>query len=217
MEAEYIPQPCNPLACSFSRTMEKSQAHERSDGTAPATAMTGHFDCNICLDFVVDPVVTLCGHLYCWPCIYKWMQVESNAHQQCPVCKAFLSQDTIVPLFGRGRDSSPKVAQGIPLRPAINFNHDNTVNNLTQQSQFQQQHHHHHLNDSIAYEDSSLLTTGVGGLAFCILPWVHSRQHILTLSGNNPRLRRQELQVESSLHQIWVFLVFCAVVCFLVF
>ncbi|XP_074592851.1 E3 ubiquitin-protein ligase RMA1H1-like [Curcuma longa] len=202
--------------------MEKSQAHNRSDGTAPVTAMTGRFDCNICLDLVVDPVVTLCGHLYCWPCIYKWMQVESMSHRQCPVCKAFLSRDTIVPLFGRGRDSSPKVAQGIPHRPAINFNHDSTASNLTQQSQFQQQqqqhqHHQHHLNDSIAYVDSSLLTTGIGGLAFWILPWLHSRRYVLTLSGNNPRLQRQELQVESSLHQIWVFLFFCAVVCLLVF
>jgi len=31
------------------------------------------FDCNICLENVQDPVVTLCGHLYCWPCIYKWL------------------------------------------------------------------------------------------------------------------------------------------------
>lgn len=204
MEAECIPQPCNLHACS--------QAHNRLDGTAPAmmAAMTSCFDCNICLDLVVDPVITLCGHLYCWPCIYKWMQAESMSHRQCPVCKAFLSRDTIVPLFGRGRDSGPKVAPGIPLRPA---------SNLTQHSQFQ--HHHsrrRRLNDSIAYDDSSLLTAGVGGLAFSVLlPWVHSRQYILTLSGNNPRLQRLQLQVESSLHQIWVFLFCCAVVCLLVF
>eukprot|EP00592_Proboscia_alata_P005065 CAMPEP_0194375024 /NCGR_PEP_ID=MMETSP0174-20130528/23479_1 /TAXON_ID=216777 /ORGANISM="Proboscia alata, Strain PI-D3" /LENGTH=722 /DNA_ID=CAMNT_0039154947 /DNA_START=111 /DNA_END=2279 /DNA_ORIENTATION=- len=32
------------------------------------------FDCNICLESVVEPVVTLCGHLYCWPCLYKWLE-----------------------------------------------------------------------------------------------------------------------------------------------
>ncbi|KAL3353098.1 hypothetical protein AABB24_020871, partial [Solanum stoloniferum] len=35
------------------------------------------FECNICLDVVHDPVVTLCGHLYCWPCIYKWIHFKT--------------------------------------------------------------------------------------------------------------------------------------------
>jgi RING-type zinc-finger len=29
------------------------------------------FDCNICLDMPGDPVVTACGHLYCWSCLYR--------------------------------------------------------------------------------------------------------------------------------------------------
>lgn len=29
------------------------------------------FECNICLDVVNEPVITLCGHLFCWPCIYE--------------------------------------------------------------------------------------------------------------------------------------------------
>lgn len=67
----------------------------------------GCFDCNICLDFVHEPVVTLCGHLYCWRCIYKWLHVQSDSlsadeHPQCPVCKADISHSTMVPLYGRG-------------------------------------------------------------------------------------------------------------------
>ena len=29
------------------------------------------FECNICLSLSREPVVTLCGHLYCWPCLYR--------------------------------------------------------------------------------------------------------------------------------------------------
>ncbi|KAF7803461.1 E3 ubiquitin-protein ligase RMA1H1-like [Senna tora] len=71
----------------------------------------GCFDCNICLDFAHEPVVTLCGHLYCWPCIYKWLHVQSSSlasdeHPQCPVCKAEISHATMVPLYGRGQASA---------------------------------------------------------------------------------------------------------------
>jgi hypothetical protein len=29
------------------------------------------FECNICLEQPVEPVISLCGHLFCWPCIYE--------------------------------------------------------------------------------------------------------------------------------------------------
>ena len=29
------------------------------------------FECNICLELAKEPIVTLCGHLYCWPCLYR--------------------------------------------------------------------------------------------------------------------------------------------------
>ncbi|GMI79783.1 RING membrane-anchor 1 [Hibiscus trionum] len=91
---------------------------------------TRGFDCNICLDSVQDPVVTLCGHLYCWPCIYKWLHFDTisaenqdrNQHQ-CPVCKAEVSVATLIPLYGRGvttkkpRAETPRFGIDIPKRP----------------------------------------------------------------------------------------------------
>eukprot|EP00249_Psilotum_nudum_P007832 c20849_g1_i2 orf=248-940(+) len=93
---------------------------------APAGASgsdDGSFDCNICLELAQDPVVTLCGHLFCWPCLYRWLRVHSTC-QECPVCKAVVEEEKIVPLFGRGKvgsaDPRTKAVPGvnIPQRPA---------------------------------------------------------------------------------------------------
>lgn len=56
-------------------------------GGSSSTEQGGSFDCNICLELAQDPVVTLCGHLFCWPCLYRWLQMHSVC-QECPVCKA---------------------------------------------------------------------------------------------------------------------------------
>lgn len=82
------------------------------------------FDCNICHEQAQDPVVTLCGHLYCWPCLYRWLG-EAWGHQSCPVCKAGVEADKVIPLYGRGCDAVdprnnpiPQVEQvQIPRRP----------------------------------------------------------------------------------------------------
>lgn len=59
------------------------------------------YECNICYDVASEPVVTLCGHLYCWPCLYRWMQVQS-ACKVCPVCKAGIEEGKVIPIYGRG-------------------------------------------------------------------------------------------------------------------
>ena len=58
------------------------------------------FVCNICLDTVKDkdPVVTQCGHLYCWACLFRWL---NTSHTTCPVCKAGVTQDNVIPIFIR--------------------------------------------------------------------------------------------------------------------
>ncbi|URD80420.1 Zinc finger, C3HC4 type (RING finger) [Musa troglodytarum] len=194
------------------------------------------FDCSICLEFAADPVVTLCGHLYCWPCIFKWMQAESISNQQCPVCRAVLSQDTLIPLYGCGRHST-KGDSAVPHRPTLHRHRDGATitsarehgsprMNEAQQPQFHHQHHY----PSYAAQMSPWFcsTTGsvLGGLAISILPWVfrnhdasiyYSNLHHLTFDVSSPRLRRQQMQVESSLHQIWLFLFFCAILCLLLF
>ena len=63
------------------------------------------FECNICLDDVREPIVTQCGHLFCWSCLYRWLNTN---HQTCPVCKAGVTKDNVIPLFIRGSSKDPK-------------------------------------------------------------------------------------------------------------
>ncbi|KAM1001034.1 hypothetical protein ACFX2I_007609 [Malus domestica] len=104
---------------------------------------TGSFECNICLDSAHEPVVTLCGHLYCWPCIYKWLQVptasdeQSHPQQTCPVCKANITPSSVVPLYGRGLSSSdsdgkkPQLDLVVPHRPPPMLNTSITATTAT--------------------------------------------------------------------------------------
>ena len=65
------------------------------------------FSCNICLDTASNPVLTRCGHLYCWPCLYRWMKARP-LERLCPVCKVQLHETSIIPIYGRGRgETSP--------------------------------------------------------------------------------------------------------------
>jgi E3 ubiquitin-protein ligase RNF5 len=74
------------------------------------------FQCNICFDPVRQPVVTLCGHLFCWPCIYRWFEQSPS----CPVCKAGASKDKLIPIYGRNSEGNINTdpRDTIPERPA---------------------------------------------------------------------------------------------------
>ncbi|XP_050091415.1 E3 ubiquitin-protein ligase RNF185-like [Anopheles aquasalis] len=72
------------------------------------------FECNICLDTAKDAVVSMCGHLFCWPCIHQWMNGYRNT---CPVCKSSISKEKVIPLYGRG-GSKEDPRKTVPPRPA---------------------------------------------------------------------------------------------------
>ena len=175
-------------------------------GDAPAagvaTAGGGCFDCNICLECAAEPVVTLCGHLYCWPCIYEWLRLDadagagSSARRRCPVCKAAVSPDALVPLYGRGGSTRAKkpprgLAGSIPRRPALRRrvqdsdngggnHHRNVDTDAPARAPLQARHHA----DAAQYDallptpfgDRGMMhsTAGgvLGGMAVAVLPWV---------------------------------------------
>ncbi|OII71753.1 uncharacterized protein cubi_00560 [Cryptosporidium ubiquitum] len=60
------------------------------------------FECNICFENAYEPIVTRCGHLYCWSCICSWLD---RGYGDCPVCKAGVNPDNVIPLYGRGSEN----------------------------------------------------------------------------------------------------------------
>ncbi|CAG8469758.1 23290_t:CDS:2 [Cetraspora pellucida] len=76
------------------------------------------YECNICFDTASAPVLTLCGHLFCWPCLHQWLEAQSQ-NPLCPVCKAGCGQDKVIPIYGRGKEAKdPRKNADIPNRPA---------------------------------------------------------------------------------------------------
>lgn len=63
-------------------------------------AREDHLHFQICLDTARDAVLSLCGHLFCWPCIHRWLETPPG-HCTCPVCKGALSREKLVPIYGR--------------------------------------------------------------------------------------------------------------------
>lgn len=124
-----------PSAATLSQSSSPNHpglARQDSRGSASG-AVDSRFSCNICLDAVVEPVVTQCGHLYCWPCLYRWLEpgmypneraslglmaattvnstfapMVNTSRRVCPVCKSACSLASLVPIYVRStNDASP--------------------------------------------------------------------------------------------------------------
>lgn len=92
---------------------ESTRIPPQSPYSSSSNNDAGNFECNICLDLAQDPIVTLCGHLFCWPCLYKWLHIHSHS-RECPVCKALVEEEKLVPLYGRGKNSTDPRSRSIP-------------------------------------------------------------------------------------------------------
>ncbi|KVH87739.1 Zinc finger, RING/FYVE/PHD-type [Cynara cardunculus var. scolymus] len=77
----------------------------------------GFFDCNICFDMARDPILTCCGHLFCWSCFYQLSYVDSSA-KECPVCKGEVTDSSITPIYGNGKNQPVlKLETGVKIPP----------------------------------------------------------------------------------------------------
>lgn len=63
------------------------------------------FHCYICMEPPKKPVAGVCGHIFCWPCIYQWLEDEPKP---CPICRHLLDKDqNIIPLYSGGNHVEP--------------------------------------------------------------------------------------------------------------
>ncbi|KAL2251345.1 uncharacterized protein LOC105173377 [Sesamum indicum] len=77
------------------------------------------YDCNICLEEAMEPILTCCGHLFCWSCFYQVPEVDSTS-KECPVCKGEVSDSTVIPIYGNGGSKGvceTETGLKIPPRP----------------------------------------------------------------------------------------------------
>jgi len=77
-------------------------------------------ECGICYEEADEPVTTMCGHIYCWACVYKWLQTKSGSNKNCPECKSLVTEDKLIPLYPKNylqeKKNSDKT-DGVPKRP----------------------------------------------------------------------------------------------------
>ncbi|XP_071696027.1 E3 ubiquitin-protein ligase RMA1H1-like [Rutidosis leptorrhynchoides] len=201
---------------------------------------SGDFDCNICLDHVNDPVVTLCGHLYCWPCIYKWFHHQKTTlehldkkNTHCPVCKSEISLKSIVPLYGRGQtnetipeEKSLITGITIPRRPS---SPRSSMQNLPTQQPIHRTYQHASMPIAMAsirgMSMTNMISPTTGMLGEIVYEIFGNSQSSLyaypnsyNLAGmSTQRARRQAIQADRSLSRICFFLLCCVMLCLVLF
>ncbi|VVB11276.1 unnamed protein product [Arabis nemorensis] len=182
----------------------------------------GDFDCNICLDQVRDPVVTLCGHLFCWPCIYKWTYSSNNSRRpidqydnkespKCPVCKSDVSDATLVPIYGRGQ-KTPRSGSIVPNRPSGPVYDLRRVGQVQRSEVGESQRYMYRMPDPIMGVVCEMVYRRLFGDSSSsnVAPYGNDRDTSL-------RLRRRTMQTEESLSRVYLFLLCFMVMCLLLF
>eukprot|EP00249_Psilotum_nudum_P007773 c20810_g2_i1 orf=289-591(+) len=76
------------------RGTQSTAATGGDNDEAPAASIADAYQCSICLEVAsLRPVVTPCGHLFCWTCLEEW---TGRGKKSCPVCKGSLSQQNAI-------------------------------------------------------------------------------------------------------------------------
>ncbi|CAJ1070548.1 E3 ubiquitin-protein ligase RNF185 [Xyrichtys novacula] len=108
-----------PPASGSTAATENPNPGSSNSNAADSGNQDSTFECNICLDTAKDAVISLCGHLFCADYAFlctQWLETRPN-RQVCPVCKAGISRDKVIPLYGRGSTGQQDPRERTPPRP----------------------------------------------------------------------------------------------------
>lgn len=192
---------------------------------------SGLFDCNICLETVKDPVVTLCGHLFCWPCIYKWLHFQDSSTekqgqqpQQCPVCKAEVSDATLVPLYGKGETQDPFESKNsqlgvvVPRRPQGPGCSETSRPTSHSAPQFRRGNSSDQSSNNYYAQMTGVFGEMIYARMFGAITnhYAYPNSYPLVWSSS-PRIRRHILATDESLNRICIFLFCFSIICLLLF
>ena len=62
----------------------------------------GYFECPLCLGKFMNPIVTLCGHIFCGHCLHKWALQSHGDEFLCPICRNHNKLSRVIPIYGHG-------------------------------------------------------------------------------------------------------------------
>ncbi|KAK6933689.1 Zinc finger, C3HC4 RING-type [Dillenia turbinata] len=114
----------NPCKRNGTHLVAKALGEDTDSEKVESEESGGFFDCNICLEMAKEPILTCCGHLFCWPCFFKLPYVNSYA-KECPACKGEVTDTNVTPIYGNGdgtsnRDEVIVADLEVPPRPRAN-------------------------------------------------------------------------------------------------
>eukprot|EP00434_Breviolum_minutum_P045925 symbB.v1.2.041286.t1/scaffold8016.1/size8171/1 len=70
------------------------------------------FECNICLEQASEPVVTRCGHLFCWACLHQWLNAATAAEEAVASYRIDLFCPNFLTEAHRSTQMSPSSSRG---------------------------------------------------------------------------------------------------------
>ena len=98
---------------SHLKSEQKENQNSKQSNSNEQKQSISSYECSICLDVAKEPVVTKCGHLFCWPCIYSWNQQKNK----CPNCNNVIGKDDFIPVYNKDQNINNTNRFKIPERP----------------------------------------------------------------------------------------------------
>lgn len=185
---------------NYENNTEKNHVHKESKEDENSL-----FECNICLESAKDPVITRCGHLYCWNCLYKWLHSPSNPSLTCPVCKSGVKMDELTPIYGRGGSTSKshQNTSDVPNRPSGTRSEPDPNPSYTQNFQ------NGILGGFMMGSDISLFQLPFFGMSFQLGP--QNRGEARTNAREDPQIAEQREFIKRLLIFIAIIVIFCVI------